>query len=209
MSILSRLFGSKASRESLTSDSHASPTLKELLLSRAPPWDRVPQTFVQLVADVLGDKGLLDSFIFHSIQERLIARYALICEDGLHDPVIRAQISEILCETGFRALPVLAKAIAGEQRDQSVKNLMLAGDCFEMAITFERMQLGGYVGLAQTYGMIGKRDKCREYAELGLALLAEVREQPGSEALARGESGVIPPDVFDQAERQLRSFADS
>jgi hypothetical protein len=209
MSILNRLLGLKARQKRPTSDKRALPTLRELLLSRTPPWDSVPQTFVQLVANVLGDKGLLDSFIFHSLQERLVARYALICEDGFHETVIRAQISQILCETGFRALPELVEAIEGDQRDKSVKTLMLAGDCFEMALAFERLQLGGYVGLAQAYAIAGKRDKSREYAELGLALLEEVPEQPGSEAISRGESSTISPDVFNQTERELRSFADS
>jgi len=180
-----------------------------MLIARTPPWDRVPSAFVQLVVEVLGDKGLLDVFISHSMEEGLVGKYALICEDDFYAPIIRAQISQILCETGNRALPVLATAMAEGQRDKSVKALMLAGDCFEAAIVFERSQLGGYVGLAHAYATIGKQDKSHEYAELGLSLLAEVRSDPGSKAIALGESSIIPPDIFDEAERQLRTYLEN
>lgn len=205
MPIFSRLFGARGKPEREGAASGPSTTLRELLLARTPPWDHVPQTFIQLVVDVLGDKGLLDVFIMHSMEEGLVARYALICEDEFREPVIRAQISQILCETGNRALPALAKATEKGQQDKSMKALMLAGDCFEAAIAFERNQLGGYVGLAQAYGTIGQREKSREYAQLGLSLLAEVRQEPGSKALALGESSIIPPNILDLAERLLRT----
>jgi hypothetical protein len=177
-----------------------------MLIAQTPPWDRVPHAFIQLVVEVLGDTGLLDVFIMHSVEEGLVARYAIICEGDFSAPVIRAGISAILCQTGNRALPVLAKAVAKGQRDKAVKALMLCGDCFEAAIVFERNQVGGYVGLAHAYATIGKRDKSHEYAERGLSLLAEVRDSPGSKAIARGESRIFPPDIDDQTERQLRAY---
>jgi hypothetical protein len=180
-------------------------TVKEMLIAQTPPWDRVPHAFVELVVDVLGDTGLLDVFILHSLEHGLVARYAIICKGDFYEPVIRAQISQILCQTGNRALPVLAKAVAKGQRDKVVKALMLGGDCFEAAIAFERKQVGGYIGLAQAYAMIGRRDKSHEYAERGLSLLAEVRDDPGSKAIASGASSIIPPDIHDQAERLLRT----
>ena len=142
----------------------------------------------------------------HSVEEGLVARYAIICEGDFYPPVIRAGISQILCETGNRALPVLAKAIAKGQQDKGVKALMLCGDCFEAAIAFERNQIGAYIGLAHAYATIGKRDKSHEYAARGVSLLAEVRDDQGSKAIARGASRIIPPDIFDQMERQLRTY---
>ena len=111
MSILRRLFGRRGKREREDTAPGPRPTLKELLIAQTPPWDRVPHAFIQLVVEVLSDTGLLDAFIMHSVEEGLVARYAIICEGDFYAPVIRAQISQILCETGNRALPVLAKAI--------------------------------------------------------------------------------------------------
>ncbi len=180
--------------------------MKELLIAQAPPWDHVPHTFIQLVVEVLSDTGLLDAFIMHSVEEGLVARYAVLCEDDLGAPVIRAGISHILCQTGNRTLPVLAKALAKGQRDKALKALMLCGDCFETAIAFEQTQVAGYIGLAHAYATIGKRDKSHEYAKLGLSVLAQGRNNEGSKAIARGDSRVIPPDIFDQMERQLLTY---
>jgi hypothetical protein len=162
---------------------------------------------MQLVVEVLSDPGLLDAFIMHSVEEGLVARYAIICERDFYAPVIRAQISQILCQTGNRALPALAKLMAkGQRGDKGVKALMLCCDCFEAAIAFERTQVAGYIGLAHAYATIGRRDKSHESAECGLSLLAECRDGPAAKAIASGESRLIPPDIFDQMERQLRIY---
>jgi hypothetical protein len=200
MSILRRLFGSQRN-----SGSRPPPTIRELLIARTPPWDRVSNEFIQLVVHVLDDKELLDVFVKHSMEHGLIARYADICEGDFSAPVIRAEISQILCEAGNRALPALEKAVKSGHRDTSIKALMLCGDCFETAIAFDRTQVGGYIGLAHAYATIGRRDKSREQAKLGLSLLAELRDDPPSKALARGESRIFPPDIFDQMDRQLRT----
>jgi hypothetical protein len=206
MSILRRLFGPRGKREGQDTAPCPPPTLKEMLIAQTPPWDRVPHAFIQLVVEVLGDTGLLDVFIMHSVDQGLVARYAIICEDDFHASVIRAGISHILCQTGNRALPVLAKALAKGQRDKVVKALMLCGDCFEAAIAFERKQVAGYIGLAHAYATIGKRDKSHEYAKRGLSLLAEVRDDLGSKMIASGASRIIPPDIDDQMEHQLRTY---
>jgi len=112
MSILKRLFGPREKREREGTAPEPRLTLKEMLIAQIPPWDRVPRAFIQLVVEVLDGSGLLDVFIFHSVKEGLVARYAIICEGGFSASVIRAQISQILCETGNRALPALAKLMA-------------------------------------------------------------------------------------------------
>jgi hypothetical protein len=142
------------------------------------------------------------------MEQGLLARYAVICGgDNRHEPaIIRAQISQILCETANRGLPVLAKAVAGEKRDKIVNALMLCGDCFEAAIAFERTQVGACIGLAQAYAIIGNIVKSHEWAKMGLALLAEVRDYQGSKVIARGESSIFPPNIFDQMGRQLRTY---
>jgi hypothetical protein len=155
---------------------------------------------------VFGDNGLIDAFIFHSVHQGLVARYAIICEGDFYAPVIRAQISHILCVTANQGVPALAKAVAGGKQDKIVNALMLCGDCFEVAIAFERTQVAAYIGLAQAFAMVGNRVKSHEWAKLGLSLLAEVRDDPGSKAIASGASSIIPPDIFDQMERQLRTY---
>jgi SAM-dependent methyltransferase len=200
MSILRRLF-----RPQRTT-SGPSPTFKEMLIAQAPPWDLVPHTFVRLVIEVLDGTGLLDAFIFHSTHQGLVPKYANICAVDFSAPVIRAQISHILCVTANQALPELAKTTAKGRQDHIVKVLMLCGDCFETAIAFDRNQVGGYIGLAHAYATIGNRDKTREWAKLGLSLLAELREDAGSKAIARGASSIFPPDIDDQMERHLRTY---
>jgi hypothetical protein len=211
MPMLGRLFGS----ERKTAPARH-PTIMELLSVRAPPWDCVSSEFIGLVVDVLGDKGLVDTFVWRSMEHELLARWAVISKRDVHcsaPEVIRAQISQILCETGNRSLPAFTKALASGQRDKSVEAVKLCIDCFETAIAFERSQIAAYIELAQIYATYGDagireyRDKSREYAKMGLLILAEMRDDPGSRALARGESSVIPPYIFDQAERQLRRLA--
>jgi hypothetical protein len=86
-----------------------SPTVKDLLIARAPPWDRVAPDIVKTILAAITDKGLLEAFVMHSMNAGLVARYEAL--DGDSDPtVIRAQISQILCETGNRAIPTLTKA---------------------------------------------------------------------------------------------------
>jgi hypothetical protein len=204
MSILSRLFAPREKREREGTAPRL--TLKEMLTAQIPPWDRVPHAFIQLVVEVLDGTGLLDVFIMHSVEEGLVARYAIICEGDFYAPVIRAQISQILCQTGNRALPALAKLIAkGQRGDKGVKALMLCCDCFEAAIAFQRTQVAGYIGLAHAYATIGRRDKSHEYAERGLSLVAELRADPLWMS-ARGESRFFPIDIDDQMERQLRIY---
>jgi hypothetical protein len=49
------------------------------------------------------------------------------------------------------------------------------------------------------YGLVGQREKCHDYAKRGLAALSALR--PIQPALRK--SAIFPPDIIDQAERQL------
>jgi hypothetical protein len=124
---------------------------------------------------------------------------------GDSDPtVIRAQISQILCETGNRAIPALTKALAAKQMEAAKEALMLAGDTFEAAITLAKNQIAGYVGLATIYGLCGKTAEAHKYAGLGLSELEIMRQTPAGRALR--DSTIFPADIFDQMERQLRAL---
>ncbi len=179
------------------------PTVKDLLIARAPPWNRVAPVVIKTILAAITDKGLLEAFVMHSMNVGLVPRYEALGDDS--DPtVIRAQISQILCEAGNRAVPTLAKALAAKQMEAAHKALMLAGDTFEAAITLAKNQIAAYAGLATIYGLVGKEAEAHKYARLGLSELEKMRQDPASRALR--DSAIFPADILDQMERQLRTF---
>jgi hypothetical protein len=180
------------------------PTVKDLLIERAPPWNRVAPVVIKTILAAITDKGLLEAFVMHSMNAGLVAKYEAIGRDS--DPTaIRAQISQILCETGNRAVPTLAKELAAKKMEAATKTLMLAGDAFEAAIALAKNQIAAYAGLATIYGLVGKRAESHEYARLGLAEVEKMRRGPLGQALRDG-SAIFPADILDQMERQLRTY---
>jgi hypothetical protein len=206
MSILSRLFGSKAPKEGMT-NAPPHPTVKDLLTAREPPWDRVDPVVINAILEAITDKGLLEAFVMHSMDAGLVARYEKLGWDETGTSVIRAQISHILCQTGNRALPSLAEAIEAKRQDAGTKALMLARDTFEAAIALAKNQFAAYAGLAAMYGMIGKRAESHNYARLGLSELEKLKRGPAAQAMR--DSTIFPPDILDQAERQLRTYLET
>ena len=188
-------------------DAPPHPTVKDLLTARAPPWDRVDPVVINAILEAITDKGLLEAFALHSMNAGLVARYEKLGWDKTDTTVIRAQISHILCQTGNRALPSLAESLDAKQQDAATKALMLAGDTFEAAIALAKNQVAAYAGLAAMYGMIGKTAESHSYAKLGLSELEKMRRDPAAQA--RRHSTIFPPDILDQAERQLRSYLES
>jgi len=176
------------------------PAVKDLLIARKPPWDRVRPTVINAIIEAIRDKGLLEAFVMHSMNEGLVKRYERL---GGDDPkVIGAQISHILCEVGNRAVPSVSEALTAKQQEAAIKPFTLAMDAFEAAIALANNQNAAYVGIATLYAFVGKREKCLDYAKRGLAELSALRTlQP---ALQRSE--IFPPDILDQAERQLRGL---
>ena len=134
----------------------STPRVTDLLVARAPPWNRVVPIVIDTILETLTDKGLMEAFVMHSMDNGLVARYEALGREDADSTVIRAQISHILCQTGNRAIPSLAKALAAQQRDAATKALILAGDTFEAAIAFAKNQVAAYAGLAAMYGLIGK-----------------------------------------------------
>ena len=133
----------------------------------------------------------------------LVARYKVLDHDDFGSPkVVRAAISQILCETGNRAIASLQEALATNQMDGAKDACILAADTFEPAIALAKDQLMAYVGMATLYGLCNKPVECRDYADRGLRELAAGRRD---EALLV-KKGVIPAGAFDQIERQLRGY---
>jgi hypothetical protein len=119
---------------------------------------------------------------------------------------MRAAISSIVCVGGNHAMPAVERAHARGNRDELVKAAMVCGDCYEIALLFGPQQVGACIGLAHLYASIGRQDKSHEYAKRGLAILADTRDTPAAKALASGASKIIPADIDEQAERQLRAY---
>lgn len=185
-------------------DAQSPPTVKDLLIARASPWNRVAPLVIHTILEAITDKGLLEAFALHSMNAGLVAKYVALGGDT--DPtVLRAQISQILCETGNRAVPSLAKALASNQKDAAFKALSLAGDTFEAAIALAKNQIAAYAGLATVYGLVGKRQDAHKYAKLGLSEVEKMRRGPLGQALRDGNA-IFPADMLDQTERQLRKY---
>jgi hypothetical protein len=180
------------------------PTVKDLLKAREPPWNRVDPAVINAILEAITDKGLLEAFVMHSMNTGLVARYEALGRAESDPTLIRAQISMILCETGNRAIPALANALAEMQWDAGHKAIMLAGDSFEAAIALAKNQIAAYAGLAQIYGLVGKSAELHKYARLGLSELEKMRRDPAASAMR--DSSIFPPDILDQAERQLRIY---
>jgi hypothetical protein len=178
-----------------------------MLLAQTPPWDRVPPSFIELVVDLFGDKPSIDAFIYASVKEKLIDRYAHLCRQDFSPEVLRAAVSKVLCDAGFAKLPIIAKFFPmGERgRRECVDAAMIAECCFDAALLFEPQQIAAYIGLAHLHAPFD-RDKSRGFAKRGLTVLAQTRDTPAGRALASGASRIIPPDIDDQAERLLRTF---
>jgi hypothetical protein len=153
--------GPKGGEQARGSDAHAARTMKDLLLAREPPWRRVSPVVINTIIESVTDKGLLEAFILQSMNVGLVPRYEVLDREDSDSKIIRARISQILCETGNRAIPSLAKALEANQRDVATKQLALAGDTFEAAIAFSKNQIVAYIGLATIYGMLGKVSESR------------------------------------------------
>jgi hypothetical protein len=81
---------------------------------------------------------------------------------------------------------------------------LLPHEMFDCAITLARNQIGGYIGMAAIYGLVGNREKSHKYAKLGLRELEKMRKSPAGRAMC--DSTIFPADIHEQSERQLRSY---
>ena len=196
--------GPKGGEKTRSSDANAPRTMKALLLLREPPWHRVSPAVINTIIESVTDKGLLEAFILQSMNVGLVPRYEVLGQEDHDLKIIRARISQILCETGNRAIPSLAKALEENQRDVATKQLALAGDTFEAAIAFANNQIVAYIGLATIYGMLGKISDFQSYAKRGFSELEKMRREPAGRAIR--ESSVFPADSFEQLERMLLTF---
>ena len=165
------------------------------------PWHRVAPSVIDAIVDGITNKLLLEVFVHTSMEQGLVARYEALGREDESPQVIRAQVSQILCYVGNRAMPSLAKALQANDVKAGAAALGLVNDTYEPAIALSKNQLIAYVNLATAWGWVGKRAECHDCAKRGLAELAKWRRLdpvilehlPGS------------PDGLDQMEQQLQS----
>jgi hypothetical protein len=204
MEIMSKLFGRKVKNENTTKPFYANATREERQdwFGCTRPWDRIASTVVDAILDGITDKTLLEVFVMTSMKNGLVARYEPLGLEESDPTVIRAQVSQILCQTGNRAIVSLTQALEAKQMDAATKAYGLAHDTFETSIALAKNQIVAYAGRSTAFGLIGKRAECHEYASRGLVELAEMRRLDPPFHM----SAVFPADALDQMERQLRGL---
>jgi hypothetical protein len=203
MSILTRLLGSK-NRPTMADGQP--PSARSLMKARTPPWHKVAPIVIDAIFEALAATELFDCFVFSSMENNLVSRYEQLGRGDEDVSVTRAQISGILCQAGFQKIAVLEKEVNNNRIDSAKKIFFEAANLFEPAIAMCKCQIGGYIGMAAIYGLLGVKAHCHEYAKRGLLELQKTKQSWAGQAMSRGYSAVFPPDMLDQIERQLRGF---
>jgi hypothetical protein len=151
---------------------------------------------VDAIFEALADTELFDCFVLASMENKLVARYEQLGRDDENVSVIRAQISGILCQAGFREIAALEKEVNNKRIDAASKIGFAATNLFEPAIAMSKDQLAGYIGMATIYELLGVKAKCHEYAKRGLLELRKTRQSAAGQAMR--DSAVFPPDMVDR-----------
>lgn len=153
------------------------------------------------IFEALAATELFDRFVLSSIEENLVCQYEKLGHEDRNVTVIRAQISEILCQAGFQKLALLDKEInTGSAREIGFAAINLFGP----AIVMSKDQIAGYRGMAAVYELLGVKAQCHEYAKRGLLEVQNVRQNAAGQAMRDG--GAFTPDMLDQAERELHGY---
>ena len=198
MSFLTRLIGS---RNRPTMADGQPPSARSMLKARTPPWHKVAPIVIDTIFEALAATEMFDCFVLSSMENNLVSRYEQLGHEDRNVSIIRAQISGILCQAGFRKIAVLEKEVnTGSAREIGFAAINL----FEPAIAMSKDQIAGYIGMAAIYELLGVKAQCHEYAKRGLLELQKTRQSAAGQAMP--DSAVLPPDMLDQAERQLRGY---
>ncbi len=194
-------FGSK-NRPTMTGD--RTPTARNLLKARTPPWHQVAPIVIDAIFEALAGTELFDCFVIASMENNLLAQYERLGREDENMTIIRTQISGILCQAGFRSIAALENELSKRRIDAARKIGLSATNLFEPAIVLSKDQTAGYIGMATVYELLGIKAKSQEYAKRGLFELEKVRQSAAGRALR--DSAVFPRDMLDRAERQLRGY---
>jgi hypothetical protein len=170
-------------------------------LTSTPLWDQVAPPVVEAILDAITDRGLFEAFVLTSMTDDLVSKYEMVGREEADKALIRARISQILCQLGNKARVSFAQALqAKADPKDAARDATLAEIAFESAIAMAKDQIVAYEGLSVVYGMAGNRAKCHDYAKRGLAELADAK------LMRSMMSRVIPPEAFDEMEQRLRQY---
>ena len=200
----------KAQREGTTAEQgHAMtavqpPSARSLMKAHTPPWHKVAPIVIDAIFEALDATELFDCFVFSSTENNLVPLYERLGQEESDMSVIRARISGLLCQVGFKKVALLEKELNGKHLDSARKIGFAATNLFEPAIAMSKNQIAGYVGMAAIYNLFGVETQCREYARRGLLELLEMTLSTTGQAMR--DSTIFPPDMLDQLERQLRGY---
>lgn len=201
MFMLTWLLGSKK-RPTMTGGQP--PSARSLIKARTPPWHKVAPIVIDAIFEALAATELFDCFVLSSMENNLVSRYEQLGHEDRNISVIRSQISGILCQAGFQKLAILEKEINNRRMESARKIGFEATNLFESAIAMSKDQIAGYIGMAEIYELLDVKAQCHEYAKRGLLELQKTRQSAAGQAMR--ESAIFPPDMLDQAERQLRGY---
>lgn len=199
---LNRAFRRRRSRPTMT-DAQP-PSARSLIKARSPPWHKVAPIVIDAIFEALDATELFDCFVLSSMENNLVSRYEQLGHEDRNVSIIRAQISGILCQAGFQKLAALEKEVNNKRIDSATKIGFAATNIFEPAIAMSKDQIGGYIGMAAIYELLGVKAKCHEFAKRGLLELQKIKQSAAGQAMRH--STVFPPDMLDQEERQLRGY---
>jgi len=141
------------------------PSARSMLKARTPPWHKVAPIVIDTIFEALAATEMFDCFVLSSMENNLVSRYEQLGHEDRNVSIIRAQISGILCQAGFRKIAVLEKEVnTGSAREIGFAAINL----FEPAIAMSKDQIAGYIGMAAIYELLGVKAQCHEYAKRGL-----------------------------------------
>src|SRR5262249_50538615 len=69
-------------------------------LTCTPLWDQVAPPVVEAIVDAITDKSLFEPFVLTSMRNDLVSKYEMVGQEEADKTIIRARISQILCQLG-------------------------------------------------------------------------------------------------------------
>src|SRR6516225_4414693 len=110
-------------------------------LTSTPLWDQLAPPVIEAILDAITDKGLFEAFVFESRAHDLISQYEKVGREETDKTLIRARISQVLCQLGNKARVSLAEALKAKRVEDAVSNATLAEIAFESAIAMSKDQI--------------------------------------------------------------------
>ncbi|MCD8498100.1 MAG: hypothetical protein LRZ85_08520 [Alphaproteobacteria bacterium] len=181
MRFLSKLLGQKISNENTTKPFHMNKNADERRdwFMRTRPWHNVNPRLISELVEKFGDDPMFEVFVITSMELRLVHFYETLGKQGYVEGVGCTQVSAILCKVGMPsvdALKSLLQASSFSEKKMS-HHYGIVRNTLESAICLDDNQLAAYMGLANVYAMLNKREDCLSIAQKGLEKAKSLKAQ--------------------------------